>query len=236
MQRSFIVAITLALVALSAPVRADSIASNFPIGASFEGTVRVARTQIPLPLGKWEVTALNEEKNNNGDTIATLTLANFVAGRFFGFISIRTNVDVARGGWVLSAFCDRKDIYYILKDANYQHEQACWGINHFVNNPTSTYKPLYGKNIRMVLADKGMDMPRVTIVTTLNLAKSSSFIFYEIVLNPEYFGFSADNEGNWESSTWHKDLIHKDPRKHQFLDQIRSRYEPLYAQLKQQYR
>ncbi|MBK3799698.1 hypothetical protein GAY33_10720 [Azospirillum brasilense] len=215
---------------------ADSIASQFPVGATFEGAVQVSRTQVPLPPGKWTVTALDETRNNNNNVNATLTLTNIISSKFLGHLSISTNVDINRGGWVLNQFCGRRDVYFMQFDAMYQKEQACWGINHLIMDPTSTYKPAYGKNIRQVLADQSIDMPRVMITTLFRLANESSYLTYEIVLNTEYFGFSAAGESNWASSSWHKDLIAKDPKRQQFLEQIKAQHAAFYPILKAQFR
>lgn len=225
-----------ALVINVAPAFADSIASELPIGATYEGSLRVSRTQVPLPPGKWTVTALDETKNNLFNVNAIVTLANIVNGRFLGFISVSTNVDTGQSGWQTNDFCFRKDIYFLHFDSGYQREQACWGINHYIFTPTSTYAPAYGKNIQQTLAEKGIEMPKVMIKALFRLANAVAFINYEILLNPEFYGFSSAEESNWSSSPWHKDLIIKDPKRQQFLNQIIEQYQVFYPILKSQFR
>ncbi|WP_143272975.1 hypothetical protein [Azospirillum palustre] len=230
---------TIALVALvgsSAPAFADSIASEMPIGATYEGSVKVSRTQVPLPPGKWTVTALNESNNNQFNVNATVTMTNIVNGRLLGYISVSTNVDLGRNGWQSHKFCSRKDIYFLQFDSDYQREQACWGINHFIVSPTGTYTPTYGKNIQQALAEKGIDMPKVMIDTLFRVANEHSYINYEILLNAEFYGFSSAGESNWASSPWHKDLIAKDPKRRQFLEQVKEQYQGFYPILKSQFR
>ncbi|WP_143272021.1 hypothetical protein [Azospirillum brasilense] len=216
--------------------RADSIASQLPIGSSYEGTIQVSRTKVPLPSGKWTVTALNESRNNQNNVIAFLTMANITNGKFLGHVSIGTNVDLGAGGWEFSRFCSRKDVYFIQTDAHYQREQACWGINHIIMEATSNYQPTHGKNIRQTLSELGIIIPKVMINTTFRFANDHSFITYEILLNPEYFGFSLEGESTWANSPWHKDLIMRTPERQKFLEQVKEQHAAFYPMLKNQFR
>lgn len=225
-----------AIVGSSVPAFADSIASEMPIGATYEGSVKVSRTQIPLPPGKWTVTALNESSNNQFNTTTTVSMLNIVNGRLQGYISVSTNVDLGRNGWQTHSFCFRKDIYFLQFDSAYQREQACWGINHHIFSPTSNHSPTYGKNVQQTLAEKGIDMPKVMINTLFRLANEHTYLNYEVLLNPEFYGFSSAGESNWASSPWHKDLIAKDPKRQQFLEQVKEQYQSFYPMLKSQFR
>ncbi|MDQ2102123.1 hypothetical protein [Azospirillum isscasi] len=133
--------------------RADSVASQLPTGSSYDGTIQVSRTKVPLPLGKWTVTALNESRNNRNNITAFLTTANITNGKFLGHVSIGTNVDLGAGGREFSRFCSRKDVHFIQADAHYQREQARRGINHIIMEATSNYQPTHGKNIRQTISE-----------------------------------------------------------------------------------
>lgn len=233
--RNSLLAVAMGAFLAGGSALADSIATELPINSTYEGAVKVSRTQVPLPPGKWTVTALNESKNNNFDVNAVVTLANIVNGRLLGFVSVSTNVDISRNGWVNHDFCFRKDVYFLKFDAGYQREQACWGINHFIFNPTSNYTPTHGKSIQKTLSEKGVEMPKLMISILFRVANSSSYITYEIFLNSEFYGFSSAGESNWASSPWHKDLISKDLKRQQFLEQVKEQYQGMYPILRNQF-
>ncbi|PWC52313.1 hypothetical protein [Azospirillum sp. TSO22-1] len=210
---------------------ADSIRGLLPVGAVHEGQVPLGRATVPLPPGKWTVTAFKETRSDHNNVISEVTLSSIQNGRYQGFVSIRTNQDPARNGWQPYAFCSRKDVYFIQLDANYKHEEACWGINHQRMEETSKYRPDEGRNSRQVVADAGLAMPKTMIATHMRVASSGWFVTYDIFLNPTYFGF-GDEGANWASNPWHKDLIARDPRKVNFMEQLRSRHAPIYAALR----
>ncbi len=224
------------LVTFAGVARADSIASELPIGSTYEDFVRVSRTRVPLPAGKWVVTALKEARNHNNNVTADVTLANFVNGRLMAYVAIRTNLDPERNGWVPSDFCPGKNAYFTQTDAAYQRQQACWGINHTIMNATSSFEPTYGKSIRQTLADRNLTMPRVMISAKFRAANEAFFLNYEILLNPEYFGFSAAGETSWANSPWHKDLVARDGRRQQFLEQVKAQYSAFLPVLAGQFR
>ena len=78
-------------------------------------------------------------------------------------------------------------------------------------------------------------MPRTMISTIFHLANDHSFITYEILTNPEYYGFPQSLDTNWNNSLWHKDLIGKDPKRQQFLEQIKAQHSTIYSTLKAQF-
>lgn len=231
-----ILAGVLAVSLFNTAARADSIATAFPLGSVQQGTVSFPYVHVPLPPGQWAVTALNETRNNLNNVTASITMASIVNGRFRGMVAISTNIDPNANGWQLSKFCARKDLYFMQSDTNFQKEQSCWGINHHIVAATSSYRPTYGKNIRQVLAEHGIDMPSVMINTTFHFASESAFLTYEIALNPVAFGLPADQRTSWADSPWHRDLIARDTQRQAFLDQVKARYAPLYPTLAAQFR
>lgn len=218
------------------PARADSVASRFPIGAVFQGSIDLPYARVPLPVGEWTVTALNETRNSQNATIASLTLVNIVYGKLVGHIAIDTNVDPGQGGWDPYRYCARKDLFFLQTDANYAKDQACWGINHVVMDATSGYRPTYGLNIRQALAERDIAMPRLVIDTTFRFANDTAFLTYEILLNVAAFGFPTERETTWANSPWHRDLVSRDPKRLGFLDEVKARHAAFYPALRSQFR
>lgn len=224
------------LAAFTTRAKADSIAADLPIGTVYESSILVARTKVPLPPGKWTLVSLNEANNNDRHLIAHVALLNVVDGKMQGYITISTNVEFSKnGGWQPIEFCSRKNLYFLNVEANYPNEQSCWGINHVLREPTSSYAPKYGKNVWQVLSEQGLTMPRLLIDTVFRFANRPSFITYEIYLNPEFYGFPVSGETSWASSPWHKDMVARDPKRQQFLDRIRTQYAAFVPVLRSQF-
>lgn len=223
------------LMSVPAEVVADSLASQFPLGASFEGTVRVARADVPLPPGRWSVTAYDEQRNNIGATIGYLTLGNIVGNKFYGYVTIDTNVDMGRSGWTSSDMCSRKDLYFLKSDADYPMEQACWGVNHMAMKKTSTYNPMIGKSIGKHLGDINQEIPSVMIYSFYRFANENKFISYSILYNPEIYGISTPRT-EWADSPWHRDVVQSDAQRKAFLEKVKKENEKYYYDLKPQFR
>lgn len=231
--RSRVMVATAAVLAAMASTAAlaDSVIEPLKLESVHTGSIRVGRAHVPLPEGEWIITALNEFKNNSNSILATVTLASFAGDRLSGYITIDLNADMSSSGWTPHQFCRRTDVYFIQKDADYGNEQACWGINHYIFDKTSTYKPTQGKSIQAYLAARGQTMPGTMIYALYRLADRSNFLTYVVHVNPSLSGF-ADETGKWADSSWHKDLVAASPQKVAYLDAFKAKAAPLYAAMK----
>lgn len=216
---------------MSTAALADSIIDQIKIDSQHTGTIRLGRALVPLPEGEWIVNSLREVKNDKGTTTATVTLASFTGERLSGYIVLDVNADLSSSGWVPHQFCRRTDVYFVQKDADHGNEQACWGINHFVFDKTSTYKPMQGKNIQAYLAGRGQQIPGTMVGAVYRFADRSNFLTYQLHVNPVLHGF-PDESGKWADSPWHKDLVAAAPKRVEFLEAFKAASAPLYAAMK----
>ncbi|PWC52378.1 hypothetical protein TSO221_14510 [Azospirillum sp. TSO22-1] len=225
------VAVAAVAALVSMPAGAESILDKLTLDSVHTGSIRIGRATVPLPEGEWIVTALNEAKNTSNSVLATVTLASFAGEKLSGYITIDLNADMSASGWTPHQFCHRTDVYFIHKDADYGNDQACWGVNHYVFDKTSTYKPTQGKNIQATLAGRGQTMPSTMIYALYRLSDRSNYLTYAVHVNPALSGF-ADETGKWADSSWHKDLIGASPDKVAYLEAFKAKAAPLYAAMK----
>lgn len=216
---------------MSSAALAESITDQLKLESVHTGKIRLGRAHIPLPDGEWVITSLHEYKNDQKTVLATVVLASFSDQQLAGYIVLDVNADLGSSGWVPHQFCRRSDVYFIQKDIDHQNDQACWGVNHYVFEKTSTYKPTQGKNIQAYMAGRGQPMPGTMIGAIFRFANRSNFLTYQFYTNPVLHGL-PDESGKWADSSWHKELVGASPKKVELLESVKAQSAPLYAAMK----
>jgi hypothetical protein len=211
---------------------AGSLADEIKVESIHSGVIRLGRVNLPLPDGEWVVTAVDEYKNKQNSLLAQVEMASFVNGKTLsGYIVVNVNEDISGSGWDVHKFCSRTDVYYLMRGPDVPNDQTCWGVNHYVFEKTSTYKPAQGSNIQAYVARRGQVMPGTLINTLFRFANRNNFLTYQLYANPTLAGFT-DESGKWADSSWHKDLVAADPKKVEFLERVKAQSAQLFDVMK----
>lgn len=211
---------------------AGTLADEVKVDGTHSGSIRLGRVTLPLPAGDWVVTAVDEYKNKQNSLLAQVELASFVDGKTLaGYIIVNLNEDISGSGWDVNKFCSRTDVYHLMRGPDVPTDQTCWGVNHYVFEKTSTYKPVQGSNIQTAVARRGQTMPGTMVTSLFRFANRNNFLTYQVFTNPTLAGF-ADESGKWADSSWHKDLVANDPKKVAFLEQTKAQSAALFDTMK----
>jgi hypothetical protein len=228
----------LVLLALHIPMsaHANSILNELIVGSEVTGRLKVGMVTVPLPPGTWTVINVNEKPNNQFNTVAATELIQFANGKVVGSLHINTNLDLGRSGWQVTEQCSRKNIWFLQKDADYENDQRCWGINYSIFTQTSNYIPTRGTNLQQWLISHNAAPPSVGVFSFYRFADQGKFLNYKIYENPELAGITPEPGITWENSAWHPDVVSKDPARVAYLEQFKARYAGIYTELAKQFR
>jgi hypothetical protein len=96
----------------------------------------------------------------------------------------------------------------------------CASINHIVNHfvtPTGEFQ-----QILVAAKDEGIEIPPTIIrVTFTRYTSSGRRLVYNVDVNPEQYGIDRDATTPWGSNGWYKDFIQRDPKKVDFLENLK---------------
>ena len=165
-------------------------------------------------------------------TNSTGAASNFVPlGRLFG-IDIRqkkmyASIDMTAnlyqnsglGDWTDEP-CKREDFLYKRSIGGRFTNLNCATVNHITNffvAPTQEFQQL-----AVYLREIDTEMPPTIIrVTFTRYYNQGRRLVYIIDINPEYFGVTRDATTVWGSNSWHKSFIEKDPKKMEFMNNLK---------------
>ncbi len=201
----------------------DTMHKTMPIGTTYQSNLKVGfgDTSIPLSDGKWKLIGYSTTGNNNNTPIATGVLIQENGSTISKGVIFQTPTKFEKNGYVVSKWCERKNVHFIEKKSNYAgREQDCWGVNHykmtFRYNKIMAYKQAqdYMKKNKLVL-------PLAMIATKHRKANSFKFLEVTYFFNPELEGFPPPKIANWGSSDWHPERITNDKAKVAYIDRIK---------------
>lgn len=194
-----------------------------PVGAEVEGVYRPVngRMAIPLPEGKWTVAGRTSRRNNIGTRLEDVVLVQEQDGIVKAIVDISTPEHYASGGYQTSKFCARKDIHHIVNKGNYGgREQNCWGVNHrrmtLTGNVSAEWEQARSHAMR-----KGLKWPINMLSTEYRVADPGYYLNVIYFFNPESEGFEPPRNAEWATSDWHRDRVHEDQRKVEYVARIR---------------
>lgn len=223
-QLSRLTAVALAVIATGflSEVNAESFKEEFPIGKTFEGSVRGPFTSAPLPQGKWEVAGVYSERDVNLNLeFGHVYLAKIVDGKLFGLVSLYTNTSRAPNGFILGTQCMRKDVILIETKSNYQHDQRCAWINHHVQRKAAGEKEFAYAETLSTLRAKNIEPAEVLIAVGYRFANRGNLENLTYYFNPETQNFPTASATTWSNSDWHRDRYLSDPKKVAFIEELK---------------
>jgi len=212
-----------------------SLANEFKIGEIFEGKVIIKNSPLKsvvfLPPGIYRVVAYIEYRNNNNNSLAYLGLAKMNKNIVETAILVNYSIDFEQYGWKISNLCDRKNLHFIDTKANYNHEQDCYGLNHY--RPTYLgSKNRFKRSLGEYLEKEGISQPQKFLSPFFRFADSSSLIEIRYFFNPEAYGFEKQERTTWKSSSWHPSVINLYPSKLAFKESVLDWTKTFYPQIK----
>ncbi len=228
MVRRLLSAAIVASALLQGVAHADSAIGDYSANQRVREELKLPRMTVPLPPGDWRVSAVDEFRNSDNITLFRITLANIENGKLASWVEFETNVDAAEQGWPYSPVCERKDLIYLEKRANYPHEQDCRWLSHIVFEATSTYTPKKGVNIRQFAQNNNVEMPPVALQEGIRLSDKANFLNVLYLTNPAVFGIAPEYRTTWANSKWHKDLYSRDPKRVEAVNALERELEQFY--------
>jgi len=212
-----------------------ALANEFKIGEVFEGKVILKNSSLKsvvfLPPGIYRVVAYIEHRNNNNNALAWLGLAKLNKNIVETAILVNYSIDLVQYGWLESKLCDRKNLHFIDTKANYNHEQDCYGLNHY--RPTYLgSKNRFRRSFGEYLKKEGISQPQKFLTPFFRFADSSSLIEINYFFNPEAYGFGKQERTTWKSSSWHPSVINLYPSKLAFKESVLDWTKAYYPQIK----
>ncbi len=214
---------TLAFLAIGT-VQAQSI-HTMPIGTEVETKVRFARSDVPLPAGKWLLVSRGEEKSIglNGAMGARLpyaTLARIERNALAGLVNLTGTIQYENLQWIRDTQCDRTDFYFLDADRNFNNaDQRCQYATHFVRTWTaSDNQPERTRAMIEGLRAKSIALPPTTIVSVHRRVVGGEYLTVTYEISPASIGGPVARANAWSASEWHKDKIADNPEHKRFLD------------------
>lgn len=190
-------------------------------GAAYQSAIDVGNVQVPLPDGKWLVAGSAVSLNNNRTPIEKLFLVNEDNGVMRGAVIIDTNRVPESYGWAYYKQCERKDVHFAKKLANYDGgEQDCYLVNHLSAYFTDqTLKdPRYAQT-QDYLIKHGLKNPTHVVSADFRVADRMNFVSARYYFNPEADGLPPA-PGDWSATEWHKDRIQAFPDRKAYVEKI----------------
>ena len=216
--------------ALFAIFASDAGANDIQLGATYHGTVQITSSvggvYLPLPEGDWKVVSLQTTRSTETHTpILNGYLVSLNGMKLKSFISFSISTESAMHGWKVPEYCGRTDIYYFEpKDKRENHEGSeinCWGINH-IGMTSGPKAEKYTRDFYEWVPNNTSGMPINTIEVEYNRASGVKFLRARYYFNPEADGFDPPKNAAWRSSDWHRDRLHLDPKKVEYMEHIKA--------------
>jgi hypothetical protein len=221
-------------VLLSGCLTTAEAVKKYPVGTTVRDAVVLGSKQIPLPPGKWEVYASNEGQSSFSSPLNQLVLVNTENKRLPRAVALSTNVEGgARGyGWNTMKACSRNDMHHRLtEDDTPGGRQACWFINHTRMTRTNKTPRVLRAALDRVIA-KGRPLPLTSVYVGMRVADSLDYLTIRYYFNPESDGFAPPRVTTWRSNDWHRDRVHEDPKKVDYVESVKRWGEVWYSKVK----
>jgi len=211
----------LALLLSAAAASAQSV-HTMPVGSVFEGKVKFARSEVPLPPGKWALASAGEEKST-GDLLLRLPFANLTqvdGGRLSALVTIFGTLSDERNGWGRDANCDRTDMLYVTADKNFRStDQWCAYVRHRIRSWVATDQTLpRSASLYAYLRQENVKKPWTMLSTTARFVRNGEFIDVNYEVDPQLHGGPATKIIAQRTSEWHPQRIQDYPAHRAYAD------------------
>lgn len=213
--RASLILMLLCLSILSTPLTAQP----WEPGTEFVGSLKVDRVVVPLPEGTWVVAGNQIWRNNANTPLLNIWLVQIDEGVVRGVIWGWVSADYARGGYAISETCNRTNMHFIKKFANYDgREQDCYWVNHWrmaVGDPNKA-----DLQTRRYLESQGVRLPGAMLSAGYRFADRGRYMELDYLFNPELAGFPPARRTDWNVSDWHPDNIIADENRKAYIQSV----------------
>lgn len=198
---------------------------TMPIGTEVETKVRFARSDVPLPPGKWILAAASESQSRNidGSMTARLPVATLVSIRnntLVGLVSLFGTAQTENLQWIRDRECERTDLLFVDADRNFNMaDQFCMRVSHSMrtwvapNGADENTQQLYA-----YLRDAKIVRATTLLGTVVRIVRYGEFLRVGYEILPSAFGGPATRNNSPTTSEWHVDLIGANPAHRRFAD------------------
>ena len=224
MKFAFACLILLLSFAAGSPLHAQSI-HTFSVGSEFETKVKFARSELPLPPGRWKLIANGEEfgialSGAQRPRLAFAHLAQLEDNRLVALVSFFGTQQYDGTAWARDADCDRTDFVLALADKNFNaQDQWCLNVQHRFrtwvsdDNMATRTKALY-----TALNDAKIVRPPLMLETKVRVVRSGEFVDATYLILPTAFGGPVTKGFVFPTSEWHVQNIANHPQHREFAD------------------
>ncbi|MCA3262382.1 MAG: hypothetical protein ING44_10600 [Telmatospirillum sp.] len=231
-----IVTAAFALLLSVAAASAQSV-HTLPVGSVFEGKVAFARSEVPLPPGKWTLASAGEEKST-GDLVVRLPFANLVqidGSNLSALVTIFGTLSDDRNGWGRDANCDRSDMLYAAADKNYRTtDQWCSYVQHSIRSWTATDQtPPKAATLFAYLRQENVKKPWTMLAAATRLVRNGEFIAVTYEVDPLRHGGPATKIIASQTSEWNPQRIQDFPAHRAYADKWIEWSKPLLDSVKE---
>jgi len=178
-------------------------------GHKLVGSFQVDRVIIPLPEGTWIVAGNHIWRNNLNTPSLYILLVQMDEGMVRGAIRGRVSEEYNSNGYVASKDCERRDMHFVQKFANYiAKEQDCYWLDHWqipLDKPNKS-----DLQARKYVESQGARFPAVMLAAGYRFADRGRIMEFNYLFNPELAGFPPAMQTTWAKSDWHRDSIETD--------------------------
>jgi hypothetical protein len=212
------------LMLASACVTTSEFERSYPPAKPVSGSVAIGDKMIPLPPGEWVVAATESAFSGAATPLAALSLVNVAPGAHAVLVTAHANLGTASGaaGWTSLRSCARDDMLFIATEANEPGgDQRCWFINHSGTTRASRTSRLLKDTLDFAQA-RGLRIPSTVLTVGYRLADIRDVLTVRYYFDPETRGFPPSRELNWRSNDWHRDRMHGDERRQQYIAALKS--------------
>ncbi|MBI3507449.1 MAG: hypothetical protein HY059_21650 [Proteobacteria bacterium] len=237
----FLLAASCFLVLSIGPSTAQSV-HRAQIGSEFETKVRFARSEIPLPPGKWKLISTGEEFSvpQGGQQRTRLPFAHLAQienGRLVALVSMSGTTQNERERWLRDKNCDRTDYLFAAADRNLNdQDQWCQYVTHATRTWISSndQAPRVAELYR-ALRESQAALPTTMLSSELRIVRMGEFLRIAYEIAPVEFGGPSSAARTWQTAEWHPQNIAKFPAHREFADGWIAWAQPMLVQVRTGY-
>ena len=195
-------------------------APNYKVGATFRDVYNIGLSQIPLPEGEWKLIWYYKEFVNQYPFHYAL-LIQTREGKLSKVVEAISPGRQHTAGYSPSRFCERTDIIYMQKRANFSGgKQDCWGINHIEMTLEDDWNQVYESQDRALRAE-GIELPENMLIVNYYKGGHGKILEVYYGFNPELEGFPPPTNPSWSHSHWHKSRYMRDNKKIKYINRLK---------------
>lgn len=198
---------------------------KMPIGAEVETKVRFARSDVPLPPGKWILAAAGEGSSRNIDGSLAVRLPNVALVQIrnkmlVGLISLLGTGQTEDLQWIRDRECERTDLLFVDADRNFNPaEQYCVRVSHTMRTwvaPTGADETT--KQLFAYLRDADISRTTTMLGSVVRIVRYGEFLRVGYEILPSAFGGPVTRNNFPTTTEWTVGAIGGNPAHRRFAD------------------